>query len=121
MVDTDTPTMTAILLAHGAIIKQTLALHTAARIGNLFAMNFLLDKGADIDEVPEVDDRTYTCEDYLGTPLHYAADGEHLDAIKLLLERGADASIVDRKGRTLLQRAQEIKAWPALTELLEKY
>ncbi|MCJ1323036.1 hypothetical protein MMC15_008387 [Xylographa vitiligo] len=113
--------MTDILLAHGAVIKQTLTLHTAARTDNLIAMTFLLDKGADINEIPEVDDRTYGYEDYLGTPLHYAADGENLEAIKLLLERGADASIADRKGRTLLQRAREIKARPTLTEILEKY
>ncbi|MCJ1405685.1 hypothetical protein MMC11_008914 [Xylographa trunciseda] len=118
MVDTDAPAMTEILLAHGAVIEQTLALHTAARTGNLIPITFLLDKGADINEIPEVDDRTYSCEDYLRTPLHYAVDGEHLDAVELLLRRGADPSIVDRKGRTLLQRAQEIKTWPALTELL---
>ncbi|MCJ1390637.1 Ankyrin-2 [Xylographa bjoerkii] len=120
-VDTDTPAMTDILLAHGAVIKQTLALHTAARTGNLIAMTFLLDKGADINEIPEVDDRTYGCEADLGTPLHYAVDGKQLETIKLLLGRGADASIVDRKGRTLLQRAQKIEAWPALTELLQKH
>ncbi|MCJ1287076.1 Ankyrin-2 [Xylographa opegraphella] len=121
LVDTDTPAMTEILLAHGTVIKQTLALHTAARAGNLITMTFLLDKGADINELPEVDDRTYGCEDLLATPLHHAVDGEHLEAIKLLLDRGADVSIVDRKGRTLLQRREEISAWPALTELLEKH
>ena len=120
-VDTDLPTMTATLLAHGAVIQQTLALHTAARAGHLNVMTFLLDKGADINEIPEVDDRTYGCEDELGTPLHYAVDGRQLDAVKILLGRGADASIVDRKGRTVLQRAQEKGSWLALRAALERY
>ena len=121
LVDTDLPTMTATLLAHGAVIQQTLALHTAARAGHLNVMTFLLDKGADINEIPEVDDRTYGCEDELGTPLHYAVDEKQLDAVKVLLARGADASIVDRKGRTVLQRAQEKGLWPALTGVWEKH
>ena len=121
LADTDLPDMTATLLAHGAIVQQTLALHTAARAGHLNVMTFLLDKGADINEVPEVDDRTYGCEDELGTPLHYAVDEKRLDAVKILLGRGADSSIVDRKGRTVLQRAQEKGPWQALTEALEKH
>ena len=34
------------------------------------------------------------------TPLHYAADCGHNEAIRLMMEFGADTTVVDRQGKT---------------------
>lgn len=41
------------------------------------------------------------------TPLHRAANNNHADVIKTLLQHGADASIEDNTGQTALDYAYE--------------
>ena len=55
-------------------------------------MKALLDAGAE----PNVHGHDLKC---LGTPLMYAAAGRNPKLVKLLLERGAHASVVDEEGR----------------------
>jgi Ankyrin repeats (3 copies) len=57
-------------------------LHDAAQRGDIASVRRLLSAGADINEF----------DDLGNTPLHYAAAGEHLDTVGLLLQRGADVN-----------------------------
>jgi hypothetical protein len=56
---------------------------------DLQAMRLLLDVGADVNARGP----------YEMTPLHFAASGGAFEAARLLLERGADPSLLDEKGR----------------------
>src|SRR5437870_2376160 len=58
-------------------------LHLAAQSGDLKGVKKYLDEGLD----PNVFD------DLSKTPLHYAAEGEHIDVVQLLLSRGANVNI----------------------------
>ena len=70
-------------------------LHDAARAGNLNEVRRLIDEGCDVSGIDA---------DLHQTPLHYAAEGEHLDVARILLERGADvdAHHVESIGETPL-------------------
>lgn len=57
----------------------------AARNGRTEALEWLLDRGADLHGEP-----------YFGTPLHWAACGGHAETVRRLIARGAD---VNRRGR----------------------
>ena len=43
----------------------------------------------------------------LGTPLHYAVQDGRIQLVQFLLSRGADPTIKDTKGRTVLQLAEQ--------------
>jgi ankyrin len=62
---------------------------------NLVAL--LLDKGAKVDALAKGN----------ATPLHLAAQAGCLDAVKMLLAKGADINSRDSNGRTPLKRAEE--------------
>lgn len=57
----------------------------AARAGQTAAVEWLLDRGAEID----------ACDDDRVTALHAAAAGDWPDVVRLLLERGASTRVVD--------------------------
>ncbi|HSR52867.1 MAG TPA: PQQ-binding-like beta-propeller repeat protein [Acidobacteriota bacterium] len=57
----------------------------AARQGDVAELERLLDEGADINAVTR----------YNSTALHFAADKGHLEAVRFLLEKGADTNITD--------------------------
>jgi ankyrin repeat protein len=98
-----------LLLEHGASLHQSDALQAAARAGRVDMIEYLLGKGADINEVIE-DKWGYAhskLDEKVGTALHQAAAYGKRDAVMLLLEKGADMTIKDEKGRTALQVVQE--------------
>ncbi|KAI9781210.1 MAG: hypothetical protein M1816_002470 [Peltula sp. TS41687] len=101
------PTL-AVLLSNGAEVRNTSALIWAARHGRTDNVNFLLDNGALIDEIPD-NDRIYdnAREHGLGTALHAAAERGQREVVRLLLERGADKSIKDSRMRTPREVALE--------------
>ena len=70
-------------------------LHWAARSGSSRCVQWLLQRGADVD-AKTVTDRT---------PLHLAAERGNVDAVWVLAENGADLDAQDKKGRTPLHRA----------------
>ena len=74
-------------------------IHVAASGGHKTALQLLLDMGADINEKrSDVFDRT---------PLIGAVFNNHLPCVKLLIERGADATISNQNRRTVLHYAAE--------------
>lgn len=73
-----------------------MALEQAAAKGNVSEMRKLLDGGADVNEK----------EPFSGyTPLHWATDNGHSDAVALLLERGASVNVQNESGDTPLHVA----------------
>jgi ankyrin repeat protein len=67
-------------------------LHRAAEHGRVEIMTLLLDAGADINAV------NYSRY----TACHWAIWNNHFDALKLLVERGANLGVLDSDGRSLL-------------------
>ena len=68
-------------------------LMVAARIGDLHAVEFLLERGASL-EAQDPDGRT---------ALHYACRAGFTEAARLLITKGARLDSVDRHGRSPLQ------------------
>lgn len=88
------------------IVEQTsndnTALHEAAKRGNV-NMIALLSK-----EFSQDFNVNHQCHCYLRrTPIHYATEGNHGDAVEMLLGMGADPNIQDEKKRTCLDYALE--------------
>jgi len=52
------------------------------------------------------------------TPLHYAAEGGHLDIVKAFVEAGSDPQLLDTGGRTPLRCAQ-LNQHSAVVDYLE--
>jgi hypothetical protein len=80
------------LLKSGASLKGTGALHSAIFAGRVNMVNFLLDNGADVNELFEWDmigDIREPGPRY-GRPLNWAVACSHVDLVKLLLQHGAD-------------------------------
>jgi ankyrin repeat protein len=71
---------------------EPLPLHHAAFLGRVEIMTMLLDAGAGINAV----DERYR------TACYFAIMMNQFDALKLLVERGADLAVVDFSGRSLL-------------------
>jgi ankyrin repeat protein len=76
----------ALLLSAAAIAQNTNEeFFTAARRGDATAVKAFLDKGTDVNAKTQ----------YGATALAYAADKGHVEVVRLLLERGADANVKD--------------------------
>ena len=78
------------------------ALHYAVRQGNLEAVDALLDRGAEINQL-SADDTT---------PLMFATINGQFDLAMHLLERGADATIATAAGATPLYRVIDLQWAP---------
>ncbi|KAG5339154.1 Ankyrin repeat domain-containing protein 50 [Termitomyces sp. T112] len=95
------------LIAAGAHINNTNALKIAACHGYTKMIELLLEKGADINEIPRPDYLDLNPEQGLGTALHEAAAEGQLVSVQLLLEKGADPTLQNTAGKTALELAQE--------------
>lgn len=95
------------LLAHGAALGGSGALHMAASQGRLEMTKYLLDHGADVNELLLMDILGDVREPapQMGFPLHYAVSCGRFDVVMLLLERGGDMMLRNKSG----QRAFEIE------------
>lgn len=79
------------LIDAGLDVENSNALYTAAEVGDVQLIKFLVEEvGMNINSQ---DDRDFT-------PLHYAAIEGHISAIHLLLELGADHSVINEDGET---------------------
>lgn len=85
----------AALLKHGAVIKGSRAVRLAAKRGRVDVLELFMKHGGDINE--------YTAETDIwgpsGTPLHTAMFHKQTEAIKWLLEHGADESKRNEEGK----------------------
>lgn len=115
--------MASHLLARGAVLKHTSALHAAvARDSDADAlplMKLLLDNGIDINELEyEGRDRLpreASLQDH-GTALHVAAEEGSVERAKVLVERGADLEKKSKNGYTArdwaqLEKKEDVKTY----------
>ena len=89
------------------------ALHFAARYGHTDAVEFLLERNA---ELVKIKNGTQICPGR--TALHDAAAGGHLEVIKLLLHYKAEVDAQDSMGWTPLHRAAYYGRTQALQQLI---
>lgn len=96
-----------LLIAGGADLNGSDALHTAAERGRHAMVKFLLEKGADQNAIGFEYCLSDSKADEAGTALHFAVDANDTAVAKLLIESGADVAMRDVKGRTASERATE--------------
>ncbi|KDN51501.1 hypothetical protein RSAG8_00046, partial [Rhizoctonia solani AG-8 WAC10335] len=87
------------------------SVHGYAVGGNLEKLGELLT------EQPEL---VNSRDEFEYTPLHLATDRGHLEAVRLLLDKGADALLKDQDGDTSLEIATAAKH-QAIAELLQEH
>ena len=102
-----------LLRDHGGRDKaaQAISIHRAAEFDYLGRLKVLLQEDPAL-----VSSRDYL---YRRTPLHWAANNGHRQAVEMLLAHGADLSAQDKNGETPLDRA-EAMGHPDLIELLRR-
>ncbi|KAL9636306.1 MAG: hypothetical protein Q9164_002907 [Protoblastenia rupestris] len=110
--------MITLLVEHGAKIKRSGALVIAAGEGKMKMVEFLLEKGPDIDEIGIKHPTDDWYEEDMGSALHKAIDGGHEEVGRFLKDEGADVSLKDIMGRTSLILAQA-KQDEKMVELLK--
>ncbi len=98
--------MAALLLENGSILKGSGALAAAAKAGKLDMLEFLLEKGADIDELGIHHPSDRRCDKDDGSALHQAVRNGHDELVPFLLAKGADVNLKDVMGRTPLAFAK---------------
>lgn len=76
------------------LTSQAAPIHDAAKKGDVAAIAAALDAGANVNDF-----------DVFATPLYYTVNRQHLDAAKLLIERGADVSAGTKIGAPPLMAA----------------
>jgi ankyrin repeat protein len=92
----DTPAASSLILSGSVNLNdEPWPLHRAAHRGRIEIMTMLLDAGADINAVDK--SRCTAC--------HIAILNNQFDALKLLVERGANLAVVDSNGDSLLSQA----------------
>jgi len=102
------PDIISMLIESGVEIKESRALELAARAGRKDNVLCLLEKGADVDEIPDTE-WWYVSNKHkqegLGSALHAAASQGHSEIVSLLIEKGANIYLEDSLGRTAFRRA----------------
>jgi ankyrin repeat protein len=90
------------------------AMYWAAVCDNGEMINLLVDKGADINSKlePQLDGHT---------PLHGAVEYIRPDAVRVLIQRGADVRLTDTNGKMALQLAEsEVDGCEDIVSMLKK-
>jgi len=96
------------LLRHGAKLKNTNALKSAAYSGRADMIEHLLGKGIDVNEIPDYPEMLNQERELgLGTALHEAARNGQVEAVQLLLDHEANPQLKNTLGRTALDLARE--------------
>lgn len=85
------------MLAFGVSEIKCTSLHEAAKYGDLEVVEYLVEKGANVNEK---DDDGYT-------PLHVAAKKGYLEIVEYLVEKGAKINEKDKSAKTPLQLAYD--------------
>lgn len=104
-----TPAVFELLMAHGARLEDSDALHSAVgerekRPGRVEMAAYLLDLGMQINALGR---REYPVSRRIGrgTPLHAAVTTQDIDRIDFLLRKGADTDVRNTLGQTPLEYA----------------
>lgn len=98
-----------LMLSRGGDVQKGQLIHYAVfRVAELHdVIKLLVDEGASLNAVMYQDDPTlmrfYPLS--LGTPLHIAAEQGKADAVRHLIRLGADPSVKDAHGRTVMEWA----------------
>lgn len=92
-----------LLIRYGAEFPRKGLLPLAAMHDNVDVVDFLLENGAGLDD--KIEEDICAAPGFTGSALHLSAERGYLDIVKLLLLRGADAGLVDSKGKTAADRA----------------
>ena len=109
-----------ILLKHGASLPHSGALAAAAKNGRMEVVSWLLEQGADVNDIvtnPAL--ITHPCKGHPWPALHTAIESGHVEIVRLLLDRGADPRLLDGKGRTAFAVA-EAGGDPQMVALLQQ-
>jgi ankyrin repeat protein len=101
-----------LLIQDGYAVKGSGALQMAAERGALETITYLVEQGADVNEIlpAETLPRRENAMFASWTPMHYAAKWRKEDAMKLLESYGAKTDVVDVNGKTPAQLLEERKA-----------
>jgi ankyrin repeat protein len=118
------PEVVDLLLAHGGSL-HSYCLHVAARVHepevrpqSLTMLSHLLDLGMDVNEKSDMGLPSTRSQGFI-TPLHAAAGSDFADAVRLLLNRGANREIKSSTGETPLERAIRTGSEAAVKALKE--
>ncbi|KAL8684963.1 MAG: hypothetical protein Q9218_008052, partial [Villophora microphyllina] len=105
-----------LVVAYGAEVSGSGALVAAAERKHMDMVRWLLDRGAEIDEIGVHDygDRRHEIDE--GSALHKAAANGDVEMAKLLVSRGASLAVKDKMDRTPRMRALEGKCEEMPTE-----
>ena len=97
--ETASVAMAALLFDHGAILHGSGAIVLAAEAGKVEMVEFLLERGADVNEmgVWHPGDRRY--DEDVGSALHRAICKGHDELVPFLIGEGAVVNVKDMKGR----------------------
>ncbi|KAK7440999.1 hypothetical protein VKT23_016780 [Stygiomarasmius scandens] len=107
------PEVISLLTNRGCVpIKHSRALERAAHAGKIENIVCLLELGADIDEIADMEMSPMLGYEEkerggFGNALHVAASEGHLEIVRLLLDKGANPLSKDTKHRTARERARK--------------
>ena len=95
------PDIAKILVKYGALVNGTGALEISAQLGRLSMARYFLDVGADINQVRPRDSNWS-----FAAPLAYAVRSKRVEMVQFLLQNGADPSVRDNDGKSVLDDAR---------------
>ncbi|QIW96484.1 hypothetical protein AMS68_002002 [Peltaster fructicola] len=93
------PRMIELLLDHGVPIADTQAIHSAASVGQNDTIRFLMEHGADVNEISSNGD----------TPMHHAAHFGRTDTMAFLEIIGANPGAKNDRGETPAEKYERVK------------
>ena len=96
-----------LLIDAGAKLNSSDALHTTAENGRYQMVEYLINKGADVNVIGFQNSACVAKACEAGTALHFAVDANSVEVARLLIEKGADMEIPDADGRGAILRAME--------------
>ena len=98
--------MVTLLVDNRAHVKGSGAIVMAAEEGKLGVVQYLLDHGADINEIGIEHPTDPRYKEDMGGALHRAVNAGHCDVVEYLIKRGADVNLKDEMGRTPMDLAR---------------
>ena len=98
--------MVTLLVENRAHVKGSGAIIMAAEEGKFGVVQYLLDHGADINEIGIEHPTDPRYKEDMGSALHRAVYAGHRDIVEYLIKQGADLNLKDEMGRTPIDLAR---------------